>query len=246
MQISPVQNSEGEDLPTTGFCELNSNQILIHLNQYIYIPTLIMRLFAYIYLPKLEAEKVKEASSYLSIYFHGSYGSWCLYNISRFRASSELCKLQAQVSIIAYQFAIICGVYSASLVLIAAIILIIAIPLVSYLLWRNYRDRTAQSRKTKQLMKKLLSVQYNHELFKNAAQECSICLDIYSSTAVESKVTPLPCSEKHLFHTVCLKGWLTRDDQENKCPICRKLIDDQEYQTFAKEFEQKQKSLPTN
>ena len=85
-------------------------------------------------------------------------------------------------------------------------------------------------------LKKLLSVQYNNELFKNASQECSICLDIFSSTAVECKVTPLPCSDKHLFHTVCLKGWLTRDEQENKCPICRKLIDDQEYQTFAKEF----------
>ena len=133
--------------------------------------------------------------------------------------------------------ALVFGVYSASLVIIALIILIIAIPLVSYILWKNHRERTAQSRKTKQLMKNLLSVQYNQELFKNAAQECSICLDIYSPTSVDNKVTPLPCSEKHLFHTVCLKGWLTRDDQENKCPICRKLIDVYEYQIFAKEFE---------
>ena len=58
-------------------------------------------------------------------------------------------------------------------------------------------------------------------------------------------VTPLQCSEKHLFHTQCLKGWLKRDDQENKCPICRQIIDENQYQAYAKEFKQMQKLLRT-
>ena len=144
-EISEAEKTlaEQQHVPLNGFCELNTNQILTHLNQYIYLPTLLMRLFSYFYLPKMEAEKVKEAGAYLGIYFHGSYGAWCLYNISRFRSSSILCRRQLGASMISYQMAIIFGVYSGSLVLLMTIVLIVAIPLVCYILWKNHRDRTA-------------------------------------------------------------------------------------------------------
>jgi len=35
-------------------------------------------------------------------------------------------------------------------------------------------------------------------------------------------ITPLPCDERHFFHTVCIEDWLKT---KNSCPICRKPID---------------------
>ena len=111
-----------------------------------------MRLFAYVSFKKISDSKIIEANSYLMIYFHGTYGLWCLHNILRFRASSAFCKQQFESSIVAYQIFMILSVYSGSLVLGCIVVLTVMIPLVSYILWKNYRERTAQSRKTKQLM----------------------------------------------------------------------------------------------
>ena len=120
-----------------------------------------------------------------------------------------------------YQLAIIFGLWSAAHVILVALVLTIIIPIIIYMFWKRYRERTAQSRRTKQLMKQLISVKYDPHLFKNCV-ECSICLENYSAEeGTNNMVTPLPCSELHIFHTKCIKQWLTRDDCEDKCPLCK-------------------------
>jgi len=47
---------------------------------------------------------------------------------------------------------------------------------------------------------------------------CSICR---TDVDENSKVYVLPCSEKHVFHTVCLSQWAKL---KNTCPNCRAEI----------------------
>lgn len=40
-------------------------------------------------------------------------------------------------------------------------------------------------------MKSLLSINYDEETFKEAPKECSICMEEYTTEALDSMVTPL-------------------------------------------------------
>ena len=51
----------------------------------------------------------------------------------------------------------------------------------------------------------------------NTSNECVICLEALYKTNVVS----LKCN--HLFHTSCIKEWVS---YKNKCPICSSKIDD--------------------
>ena len=45
-------------------------------------------------------------------------------------------------------------------------------------------------------------------------RKCVICLERYSS---KSRVSCLPCSDQHVYHTKCLHTWLRKS---TKCPLC--------------------------
>jgi hypothetical protein len=58
-------------------------------------------------------------------------------------------------------------------------------------------------------MNSLFSVEYDSKIFSNCT-ECSICLEEFAevnenNNHSETKITPLPCSQKHVFHTKCIK-----------------------------------------
>ena len=73
--------------------------------------------------------------------------------------------------------------------------------------------RTEQRRRSRALVRALISKPYDRERF-GAATECSICLGDYEP---DVKVTPLPCQGKHIFHTNCITHWLLEKDV---CPLC--------------------------
>jgi E3 ubiquitin-protein ligase RNF13 len=49
--------------------------------------------------------------------------------------------------------------------------------------------------------------------------ECSICLESYVKN---QKVISLPCN--HVFHSKCIKPWITKNEQSPTCPNCRETI----------------------
>jgi E3 ubiquitin-protein ligase DOA10 len=51
-----------------------------------------------------------------------------------------------------------------------------------------------------------------------AFETCAICLMEFTA---EDEITPLPCDEKHYFHTSCIEEWLKNN---NICPLCKKPI----------------------
>ena len=51
--------------------------------------------------------------------------------------------------------------------------------------------------------------------------KCTICYEDYMET---DDITPLPCDERHFFHTACIEDWLK---SKNSCPVCRKPISQQ-------------------
>ena len=59
---------------------------------------------------------------------------------------------------------------------------------------------------------------------------CAICLDYFSP---REKVTPLHCSVKHTFHTICIKQWLSA---RLICPLCNYDIELREQRTFQRQL----------
>lgn len=54
---------------------------------------------------------------------------------------------------------------------------------------------------------------------KTNISTCIICTEEFKSN---DKVSGLRCSEKHCFHTECIKNWI---DHKLKCPLCRANLD---------------------
>jgi len=60
-----------------------------------------------------------------------------------------------------------------------------------------------------------------HGGMQNASDQdksCTICMLEYQDT---DEITPLPCDDRHFFHTGCIEGWLKSN---NSCPMCRQPI----------------------
>jgi len=57
------------------------------------------------------------------------------------------------------------------------------------------------------LMGVLLHKKFDPQEFKEFAHcnECTICMCLFGE---DDEVTPLPCSDKHYFHTHCIEKWL--------------------------------------
>ena len=67
-----------------------------------------------------------------------------------------------------------------------------------------------------ELIKALPSQKYVRckKLNDKIPEKCVICLERYSS---KSRVSCLPCSDQHVYHTKCLHTWLRKS---TKCPLC--------------------------
>lgn len=80
-----------------------------------------------------------------------------------------------------YELALIFGCYPAVNVLFVTIVILVLIPIMVYHIYKQYRERTAHSRRTKVLIENLISKNYDPEIFKHC-YECAICLEDFSNT----------------------------------------------------------------
>ena len=65
------------------------------------------------------------------------------------------------------------------------------------------------------------------EILKNVdGGNCAIC---FQDIALNQEVSVLPCSDKHVFHTKCIKGWILI---KHTCPICRYDLSEWFYALF--------------
>lgn len=62
--------------------------------------------------------------------------------------------------------------------------------------------------------------------------DCSIC---FMSISQGDRVYVLPCSDKHLFHCLCLRQW-TR--VKNTCPNCRAAIPMTDVDRYSRQEEE--------
>ena len=67
------------------------------------------------------------------------------------------------------------------------------------------------------MLSKLKQLNFDQQVFSNETT-CAICMSDFKET---DKITPLPCDEKHYFHSECIIDWLSRN---NSCPFCKKEI----------------------
>ena len=68
------------------------------------------------------------------------------------------------------------------------------------------------------LIKRLAKTKFEGGDPEAGGVECCVCLSEFERN---EEVVELPCSDKHVFHMGCVKGWL---EQNNSCPLCKAPI----------------------
>ena len=76
----------------------------------------------------------------------------------------------------------------------------------------------------------MVKSKFDTNIFKST-DECAICLEKFDE---ESEVTPLPCDIRHYFHNKCIEDWFKNN---NTCPLCKKVISENDMDKLAKEIE---------
>jgi hypothetical protein len=127
------------------------------------------------------------------------------------------CKNLLVINMVNFEAVLIVGCFSAVHVLFVAFILMIILPVFCYAEYKRYQQRTLHTRRTKTLLSSLITKQYEKAIFGKEIQECAICLDYFNENE-KCLVTPLPCNNKHIFHSKCINEWFLK---QNKCPLCK-------------------------
>jgi hypothetical protein len=97
-----VHSSEGDKLVEAGFCELDSNTIILRFMLQVLIPTLIMRVHAACKYNKRDPLDFKEYGTFITIFYNAMYGVWALSNIYTFLHLSSTCKELRSLSFLNY------------------------------------------------------------------------------------------------------------------------------------------------
>ena len=83
--------------------------------------------------------------------------------------------------------------------------------------WRNRgRVDAAWVPTNANLVRKMMKKKFDPTA--HSETECIICMVDYEAN---DNITPLPCDERHYFHSECIENWLKNN---NSCPLCKKPI----------------------
>ena len=101
-------------------------------------------------------------------------------------------------------------------------VLLLLVPLLCYYS-RNGQQHPQWIPAPPEFMQGLFKQRFNeferqHQELSDEDKKCSICFLEYGEN---DEITPLPCDDRHFFHTQCIEDWLKAN---NSCPICRKPI----------------------
>jgi hypothetical protein len=96
-----------------------------------------------------------------------------------------------------------------------SLIVCIMIPYLFFALRRAQRPNWLPA--APNIVKKIYKTRFDPAAFQGE-QACPICMVDF---AEQDEITPLPCDEKHFFHTPCITQWITK---ENSCPLCKTRI----------------------
>ncbi|CAD8064675.1 unnamed protein product [Paramecium sonneborni] len=106
------------------------------------------------------------------------------------------------------------GIYQYLEIYIITLLVLIFLPiLLFYSLYdwiKNYFQKRRERRRIDVSLKESM-----YSLQETAEQECAICMEEYTQ---KDKIAVLPCSNKHRFHSTCVRAWL---QVNSKCPLCR-------------------------
>ena len=123
-----------------------------------------------------------------------------------------------------YKVAIFFGCYSAITTVLAILVCMVVILVVCWQMHKENQRTNANARNSEKLLQHLVIKDYDPLLFPLNV-ECSVCISDFEK---DQKVCPLPCNKLHLFHHECILKWLSREDFDDICPLCKKKISDQE------------------
>ena len=115
---------------------MDTNKIVKNLLIYILAPALLIRCLAHMKYQAMDPADVKDADSYVYIFYNGSYGLWTIFNLMRYFQTSKSCQNQASMSMLNYELALIFGCYPAVNVIFVTLVIIILIPIVIYQIYK--------------------------------------------------------------------------------------------------------------
>ncbi|CAD8076062.1 unnamed protein product [Paramecium sonneborni] len=108
------------------------------------------------------------------------------------------------------------GIYQYLEIYIITLLVLIFLPILLFYSLYDWIKNYCQKRKDRRriddsLKESMFSLQEKAE----GDNECAICMNEYEE---KDKIAVLPCSNKHQFHSSCIRMWL---EVNTKCPLCR-------------------------
>lgn len=115
-------------------------------------------------------------------------------------------------------FVIVIGYFEMLKCLCCGCLLCVFLPIVFIAARRAQQPQWVQA--APQVVQNLYKAKYQQFSRQGQAGEnaCPICLVDYTE---EDEITPLPCDDRHFFHSDCIQGWL---DKNNICPMCKQPV----------------------
>ena len=75
-----MQNEDG----SYDYCAMDTNRIVRNLILYILMPSLVIKCAAHMKYKRMDPADVKDADSYVYIFYNGTYGLWTIHNLMRY------------------------------------------------------------------------------------------------------------------------------------------------------------------
>lgn len=131
--INPNASESRKKMYGDGSCNFDCNSHIEALLIASFVPTLFMRLFAFIKFRHRDPHEIEEMAKKIMLYWQLSYGFWTLIEFIEYMFISPNCREILAMSLLSYQIALIIGCYCCINFLFIAIVVILLIP---YLLYR--------------------------------------------------------------------------------------------------------------
>ncbi|CAK68906.1 unnamed protein product (macronuclear) [Paramecium tetraurelia] len=116
-----------------------------------------------------------------------------------------------------YLFSVVfMGIYQYLEIYIITLLVLIFLPiLLFYSLYDWIKNYCQKRRERRRIDDSLKESMYSLQETAEGENECAICMNQYEE---KDKIAILPCSNKHRFHSTCVRSWL---EINSKCPLCR-------------------------
>jgi len=167
---------------------------------------------------------IKKGCNFADMFANALFFCWFLWGNYRFLfLKDDVVSSLATNKFLTYYITILIlvGYFTYSKLIFGMVFFAIFGPCILFVIIDDYLNKQRQINRVQKVKESLEEEEYESYCARNRVQvdSCIICTSEFKSS---DRVSGLRCSEKHCFHTDCIRQWV---EHRLKCPLCRADLD---------------------